>query len=74
MEEEKRTSVGPIIGIILILAIIIIGGLYFWGKRIQEDVPVPEQNDLEEIENDLEATSTFELESDLEELDRIFEE
>lgn len=36
MEQENKSSVGSIIGIIVIIAIIILGGLYFWGKRIEE--------------------------------------
>ena len=36
MEEKNKSSIGSIIGIIIIIAIIILGGLYFWGKRIEE--------------------------------------
>jgi hypothetical protein len=34
--EENKSSVGGIIGTIIIIALIILGGLYFWGKRIEE--------------------------------------
>lgn len=34
--EEQKSSIGSIIGTIIIIAIIILGGLYFWGKRIEE--------------------------------------
>ena len=34
--EEKKTPIGSIIGIIIIIALIVLGGLYFWGKRIEE--------------------------------------
>lgn len=34
--EENKTSVGSIISAIIIIAIIVLGGLYFWGKRIEE--------------------------------------
>jgi hypothetical protein len=40
--EEK--SVGPAIGIIVIILIIIIGGLYFWGERVSNDVPAENNN------------------------------
>ncbi|MBA3733340.1 hypothetical protein H0W91_03120 [Patescibacteria group bacterium] len=33
---ENKSSIGSIIGIIIIIAVIILGGLYFWGKRIEE--------------------------------------
>lgn len=34
--EENKSSIGSIIGAIIIIALIILGGLYFWGKRIEE--------------------------------------
>ena len=33
---ENKSSIGGIIGTIIIIALIILGGLYFWGKRIEE--------------------------------------
>ncbi len=32
----NKSSIGSIIGTIIIIAVIILGGLYFWGKRIEE--------------------------------------
>ncbi|MFA5888680.1 MAG: hypothetical protein WCW47_01165 [Candidatus Paceibacterota bacterium] len=37
MEGENKSSVGSIIATIIIIAIIILGGLYFWGKRLEEN-------------------------------------
>lgn len=34
--EQNKSSIGSTIGTIIIIAIIILGGLYFWGKRIEE--------------------------------------
>ncbi len=34
MSSPKKTPVGPIIGLLIILAIIVIGTLYFWGQRV----------------------------------------
>lgn len=34
--EENKTGIGSIIGAIIIIALIVLGGLYFWGKRIEE--------------------------------------
>ncbi len=34
--EPQKSSIGSIVGTIIIIAIIILGGLYFWGKRIEE--------------------------------------
>ncbi|MFI5241298.1 MAG: hypothetical protein ACHQUA_02580 [Microgenomates group bacterium] len=33
---QNKSSIGSIIGTIIIIALIILGGLYFWGKRIEE--------------------------------------
>jgi cytoskeletal protein RodZ len=34
---ENHSSIGGVIGTIIIIALIILGGLYFWGKRIEEN-------------------------------------
>ena len=34
--QPQKSSVGSIIGTIIIISIIILGGLYFWGKRIED--------------------------------------
>ncbi len=34
--EQNQSSIGSIIGTIIIIALIILGGLYFWGKRVEE--------------------------------------
>lgn len=34
--EPQKSSIGGVIGTIIILSLIILGGLYFWGKRIEE--------------------------------------
>ncbi len=36
MDTNEKSSIGSIIGTIIIIAVIILGGLYFWGKRIEE--------------------------------------
>ena len=33
---EEKTPIGSIIATIIIIALIVLGGLYFWGKRIEE--------------------------------------
>lgn len=34
--EQNKSSIGSIVGTIIIIALIILGGLYFWGKQMQE--------------------------------------
>lgn len=74
--ESRGGSVGPIIGIILILAVIILGGLYFWSQRANEDAmmtneaieTINTQNTSDEttvIEADLNATDVENLDAEL---------
>lgn len=58
--NENKSSLGSIIGTIIVISIIILGGLYFWGKRIDEakmkqelvseGVEIPEQESNENME------------------------
>lgn len=69
------SSAGPVIGIIVILVIIILGGLYFWGQRNGENTILNEalnainlQSDSDEIdtiEADLNATDIENLDSEM---------
>ena len=66
---------GPIIGAIVILAIVILGGLYFWNQRAGEGVPTDEAieninmqsgaDDTDSIEADLDATDIENLDAEL---------
>lgn len=64
-------SSGPIIGAIVILAIVILGGLYFWGQRAGNETAVDEidrQNSSDEaaaIEADLDTTDVENLDAEL---------
>ncbi len=52
--QENKSSIGSIIGTIIVIAIIILGGLYFWGKRIDEA----------KIKNDLVSGDNSQAQSD----------
>ena len=62
---------GPIIGAIVILAIIILGGLYFWSQRAGNDAVIDEINtqsgsdEASAIEADLNATDIENLDAEL---------
>jgi len=45
----QKGGIGPLVGIIIIVAVLIIGGLYFWGAKLAKD----EQHNMtaEEIAN-----------------------
>jgi len=76
MYEQNKSGIGSIIGTVVIIALIILGGLYFWGKRIEEakfkqdlvtdDVPEQTENDeLSSIEADLNGTNLDNLSAEL---------
>ena len=64
MEQQK--SYGAVVASIIIILVLIVGALYFWGKTLEERAPiVPEQNiatttvttdSLDSIEADLNNT------------------
>jgi flagellar basal body-associated protein FliL len=53
--DGSEKSIGPAIGIIIIIAVIVIGGLYFWGQRVskQKAVPTPENNSTTTIDQNI---------------------
>lgn len=74
-EKDEKKSVGPIIGIAIILVIIIFGGLYYWGDQIknqreQENITseeILEQKDpaLEALEVQSSSDEIVDIEADL---------
>ena len=59
--QKQTKSIGPIIGIAIIVVLIIFGGLYYWGAQISKrDIPNDSQDTIvttiEEIENTPDAT------------------
>ncbi len=43
IDSHKKTPLGPVIGLVVIIAIIVVGSLYFWGQRTEKsmmNVPV----------------------------------
>jgi len=66
---EKKSSVGPLIAVIIILALIVIGGLYFLNERASQTpyVPPTEQSDAvtESLNQQGESDELNSIESDL---------
>jgi len=62
---------GPLIGAIVILAVIILGGLYFWGQRAGNDAVIDEtstesgSDETAAIEADLDAIDIESLDAEL---------
>ncbi|MDP3645666.1 MAG: hypothetical protein Q8R25_01120 [bacterium] len=39
-QAPKKESAGPIVGAIIVVVLLIVGGLYFWGARLNhQDTP-----------------------------------
>lgn len=53
--QQNKSSIGSLIGTIIIIALIVLGGLYFWGKRIEEakqkQILLSENNSTETVQN-----------------------
>ena len=69
--ERGGGSSGPIIGVIVIIAIVILGGFYFWSQRAGNDAAIDEINtqsgsdEASAIEADLNATDIENLDAEL---------
>lgn len=67
---ETESKVGPIIGVIVIILVLLLGVLYFWGQRVDRatqdtvaDIDATSE-DLTSLESDLNAELT-DLEAEL---------
>jgi hypothetical protein len=79
--KKQEGAVGPIIGSIIIIALIVLGGLYYWGSIInsnqknedvkaEETIPaLSESDEIIDIEEDLEATNLNEIDELLNDID-----
>ena len=76
MSQPSGSSSGPVIGVIVILVVIILAGLYFWGQRGgAEDVNTDQaaeaittqsdSDDTNSIENDLNNTDIENIDSEI---------
>ena len=77
--EQNKSSIGSIIGTVIIIALIILGGLYFWGKRVEEskstqsamtettttDMTNPDQNEVTVIKSMSSSDEVDSIETDL---------
>ena len=73
--SEKNGSAGPVIAVIIILALALLGGLYFWkergGSNMASDEAVEsiekqsDSDDAASIEADLDATDVDNLDSEI---------
>ncbi len=48
---QNKKSIGPVVGLIIILALILIGGIYFWQQRESQLKQVPTTESASTTEN-----------------------
>lgn len=74
METENRAGLGPTIGTVIILLIIIVGGLYFWMHRAKTVSPAasgdqaataPADTDVQAVSAQSSSDDTASIQSDL---------
>jgi hypothetical protein len=84
LSPDKGNHMGPIIGSIIIIILLVLGALYFWSKELNQNDAAPQDesaiqsgnatfntsDEVASIEADLEATSFTEIEADLEALEQ----
>jgi len=77
MEENNKSSMGGIVGTIIIIALIVLGGLYFWGKQLKESRSLENlgteetsemtTDELNTMESDLQSADLDNLDAELKE-------
>mgnify|MGYP001570716068 FL=1 len=77
-QKPKNKSIGALIGIFIVLVLMIVGGLYFWGKRLQNQTSTQSTNnttsqapiadDLNSIQSDLNVAGSANTTNDLNEI------
>jgi len=75
LSEPQKKSTGAVIGSIIVIVVIIVGGLYLWGKQISEkraqESMTPEQilsepdNSLNALQNQSKSDEVSDIEKDL---------
>jgi len=62
---NNESSAGPVIGTVIILAVIVLGGLYFWGQRADSEPAMTEEQVQEQV-NMIQEQSTSDATADIE--------
>lgn len=45
-DEKHHSHIGPILGVLIIMLVLILGGLYLWGSMLSQDTPVAEEKTI----------------------------
>lgn len=70
MIETPKRQYGPLIGIIIIVALLGLGGLYFWGMQMMQSDTEMENVEMMQEESDP-ITDDLRMQSDSDEVDSI---
>lgn len=73
---EHKSAAGPIVGAVIIVLVVVLGGVYFWGSRMPVNEPevvapapvtaaTPAADDPDQISKELNATSATTADADL---------
>lgn len=74
MSSEKHRSMGPVIGSIIIIAVIVIGGLYLYGQQVvkteqeamtAEEIDAMEDQELQDLQTVSDSDDLDSIETDL---------
>ena len=65
-ESGSRKPMGPIIGSIIIVLLIVLGGLYFWGERLNREEMLNQQTAPDAVVDDLKTQGTSDKVSSIE--------
>lgn len=60
--SPRQNNIGPVIGIIIIIVVLLLGGLYFWGQRV-DDL----SDDTQELRETSDSDDVADIEADLDE-------
>ena len=71
MVPQSEGSLGPVIGTIIILAVIVLGGLYFWGQRVNNNVMTDTQvqDTVQTIKDQSTSDTPADIQADLQATD-----
>ena len=70
LPETPKKQYGPLIGIVIIVGLLAVGGLYLWGMQLMQDETMTPQSQSDQVTEDLQTYSTSDdlgsIEADLE--------
>jgi len=84
-KPQTESRIGPIIGSVIIIALIVLGGLYYWNsildyqtekasnnvlEEVTEEAPLNTSDTIESIEDDLDNTDLDDLDQTLDNIDK----